>query len=176
MELDAAAVIRKFAPFVWRVLRHQGVPDDQLEDLSQEVFVLIVRKLGQFEGRSSLSTWVYGVCRNVARDARRRRSRRSEVPTAVPPEVAVGAAQPEAVERKRAWACVRAALLRLPEPTRMAFVLFELEGLDMSEVAEVLGCKPSTAYSRLHAARKRVRTELEQAGLIERDQELAEVV
>lgn len=176
MELDPAAVIRSYAPFVWRVLRHQGVPSAQLEDSSQEVFLLIFRRLAEFEGRSSLSTWVYGVCRNVARESRRRRSRRPDESAGDPPDVALAAPQPEALERKRVWACVQATLAILPESTRMTFVLFELEGMNIEEIAELLNTNSSTAYSRLYAARARVRRALEQAGLVERDQDIAEVV
>src|SRR5262245_24883421 len=134
MDLDPATVIRQYAPFVWRVLRHQGVPGDQLEDLSQEVFLLIFRRLTQFEGRSALSTWIYGVCRNVARDARRGRKRRPEHVAAEMPEVPLAPGQHDTLQRKRAWACAEAALAALPEPTRMTFVLFELEGMQMEEV------------------------------------------
>lgn len=176
MAHDPATVIRSHAPFVWRVLRHLGAPAGQLEDLTQEVFLLIFRKLELFEGRSSLNSWVYGVCRNVARDARRSRSRRPEEPTADLPDMALSPGQPAALERKRAWACAQAALATLPEPTRMTFVLFELEGMPMDEVAELLNTNASTGYSRLYAARASIRGELERAGLLERDQDMAEVV
>ena len=74
-------VIREHAPFVWRVLRHHGIPEDQLEDLSQDVFIVICRRLGDFEQRSSLRTWIYGICRNVVFDARRRQRRKQETPS-----------------------------------------------------------------------------------------------
>jgi RNA polymerase sigma-70 factor (ECF subfamily) len=176
MPLDAEEVIRRYGPFVWRVLRHHGVAPEHLEDLSQEVFLLVVRKIDEFEARSSCSTWLYGICRNVARDARRAGARRPEHVTDLPTEIAAREAQTGDLERKRAWACVTAALQRLPEPTRMVFVLFELERMEMETVAQTLGCGSSTAYSRLYAARAHVRAALERADLIEPNQEIAEVV
>jgi RNA polymerase sigma-70 factor (ECF subfamily) len=176
MSDDVTPVIREHAPFIWRTLRHLGTPDAQLEDLSQEVFVVIFRKLGAFEGRSTLRTWIYGVCRNVAANAARRRARMREQLSDVPVEVAAPEGQTLALARQQARAQLNKVLQGLPEQTRMVFVLFEIERLSMCDVAEALGCNESTAYSRLYVARSRVRAALTRGGLIEPGQDLAEVV
>ena len=59
-------IFREYAPFVWRGLRRLGVPECDVEDVCQEVFVVVHRKLGDFEGRSSLRTWIYGICARTA--------------------------------------------------------------------------------------------------------------
>jgi RNA polymerase sigma-70 factor, ECF subfamily len=161
--------------FVWRVLRHQGVPERQLEDLSQEVFIVIFRKYSGFEHRSALRTWIYGICRNVAADARRRNRRKPEILTDSPPEVAAPEGQTEALAQEHARGQLRLALSKLAESPRMVFVLYELENLPMTEIAQSTGCTLSTAYSRLYAARKQVRGALLAIGLCDRDFAFAQV-
>lgn len=153
--LDPATVIREHAAFVQRVLRHLGVPEGQLDDASQEVFIAVCRQLARFEGRSTLRTWIYGVCRNVAHAARRKRSSR-EVLTAEPPETEEPARADAQLWLKEAHAQLLAALAALDEGQRMVFVLYELEELTMEEIAAAVGAPLSTCYSRLHAAREKV--------------------
>jgi RNA polymerase sigma-70 factor (ECF subfamily) len=173
---DVASLIRAHAPLVWRALRYQGVPEGELEDLSQEVFLVMVRSLHQFEGRSDVKTWIYGVCRNVARHAKRSHARSRERATDALPDPAIAETQTRDLARARVVEGVREALNGLPEPARAVFVLYELEHVAMEQIAQSLGCTPSTAYSRLYAARAHVRSRLEARGLIEPDQDIAEVV
>jgi RNA polymerase sigma-70 factor, ECF subfamily len=172
---EISALVVQHGRFVWRVLRHQGVPERQIEDLCQEVFVVVLRKFATFEQRSAIRTWIYGICRNVAADARRRTRRKPEVLTDTPPDIAAPEAQTEELARRDARAHLRTALSKLTETTRMVFVLYEIESMPMTEVAQTVGCNLSTAYSRLYAARKQVRSTLEALGLSEGDFELAEV-
>lgn len=149
-------VFARHAPFVWRVLRRLGVREAEVEDLCQEVFVVVHRKLPEFEGRSSLPTWLYGICVRTASDHRRRAHVRREQPTDRPPERAGSAPQLREIERRQAKAMLDDALDRVPDDQRAVFVLFEIEQLSMNEVAEAVGCPLKTAYSRLYAARKLV--------------------
>ena len=176
MEQDAAAVIRQYAPFVWRTLRHLGVPENQLEDVSQDVLMVVFRKLSEFEGRSALSTWIYGVCRNVAATARRSSLRRRELPTDTVPEAAVRELQSTTLVQREARERLNKALQALPESKRMVFVLFEIECLSLAEVAEAVGCNESTAASRLYSARAKVRSALVRAGILDSNQAILEVV
>ena len=155
-ELDPAAVVREHAAFVWRVLRYQGVPEAELEDVSQEVFLVIVRSLGRFEGRATLQTWIYGVCRNVALHARRSHARNRESASDTLPEVGSAETQSQDLARLRMLDALRAALAALAEPTRMTFVLFEIEQLAVTEIAQALACPKFTVYARLYAARRAV--------------------
>jgi RNA polymerase sigma-70 factor (ECF subfamily) len=65
----------EYAPFVWRAMRRLGVAPSDVDDVCQEVFVILYRRLPQFEGRSSLRTWIYSVCGRVALAYRRKRRR-----------------------------------------------------------------------------------------------------
>jgi RNA polymerase sigma-70 factor (ECF subfamily) len=154
--LRFAEVFREHAPYVWRVLRRLGVREADAEDLCQEVFVVVHRKLPEFEGRSSVRTWIYGIAARVASDHRRRAHVRREHATGDVPEERRSAPQLRELELGQARAMLDAALAELDDDKRAVFVLYEIEELEMKDVAEALGCPLQTAYSRLHAARKRV--------------------
>lgn len=70
-----AAVYDAHFAFVWRSVRGLGVPTDAVDDVTQEIFLVIHRRLGDFEGRSSLRSWIYGIARNTVRTHRRTRGR-----------------------------------------------------------------------------------------------------
>ena len=148
-----ATIFEEHAPFVLRVLRHLGVADRDLQDQSQEAFVAVFRGLEGFGGRSSLRTWIYGICLRVASNYRRRAYIRSERPAAELPE------RPDPsdpVAERQEWSALSRLLDRLDADKREVFVLYELEELSMKEVAEACDCPLQTAYSRLHAARRRL--------------------
>jgi RNA polymerase sigma-70 factor (ECF subfamily) len=139
---------------VWRVLRRLGVSERDVEDVCQEAFLVVHRRLDEFEGRSSLRTWIYGICARVASEHRRRPHLRLEALGEAPPDGSVPAPQHDDLERRRALEQLDRALGELDDDKRAVFVLYELEELPMSEIAETLGCPLQTAYSRLHAARR----------------------
>jgi len=147
-------IFRQHAPFVWRALRRLGVAERDVEDVCQEVFVVVHRKLGDFEGRSSLRTWIYGICARTASDYRKSGRVRREVVTDLIPERHEDAGQHDAVALRQARAALDKILDALDHDKRAVFVLYEIEELTMAEVADALGCPLQTAYSRLHAARK----------------------
>jgi RNA polymerase sigma-70 factor (ECF subfamily) len=154
--IEPAAVIREHASFVWRVLRHLGVADQHLDDLCQEVFLVVLRQLATFEGRSSLRTWIYGICRNVTLRARSERKQLREVPTLTLPDLAEPATQDRELWLKQAYTQLLAALDTLDLDQRSVFVLYELEELPMEEIAAALGAPLTTCYSRLLAARTKI--------------------
>ena len=160
--LDTGRIFKECAPYAWRVLRRLGVPEADIEDVCQEVFVVVHRKLPEFEQRSSVKTWVYGICVRTVSDYRKRMGRRREVVTDEPPE------QVSTFDPQREYS-VRQARLQLDrvldsldEDKRSVFVLYEIEQLAMNEVAQAVGCPVQTAYSRLHAARALVTASVKQ--------------
>jgi RNA polymerase sigma-70 factor (ECF subfamily) len=165
--LDVGTVFRENLPFVFRALRRLGVAEGDVDDVCQEVFLVVMRKLGEFEGRSQLRTWIYGICVRTASDYRKRAPRRREVLTDEPPEGQVGRTPLDHATVSQARDLLDKILSQLDDDKRAVFVLYEIEELQMSEVAAALECPLQTAYSRLHAARKRVEelaTELEKGG------------
>jgi RNA polymerase sigma-70 factor, ECF subfamily len=149
-------IFAEHASFVWRTLRRLGVREADVDDLCQDVFVVVHKKLAEFEARSSIRTWLYGICVRTASDYRRSARVRNEEVTSAVPEQSIPAEQHQAVERRRALERLDAVLDQLDDDKRAVFVLYEIERLSMSEVAEAVRCPLQTAYSRLHAARKHV--------------------
>jgi len=163
-EVEFDQLFETYARFVWRVLGRLGVAPHDVADASQEVFLVVHRKLASFEARSSVKSWIYGICLKVAASHRRKR-RPNEAQFE---ETALSAGAPgldEELERRRARAILLSALEQLDEDKRDVFVLYEFEELSMPEVAEAIGCPLTTAYSRLHAARKQVRSVFARTGL-----------
>lgn len=147
-------VFEQHGPYVYRALRYFGVPESDLPDVCQEVFLIVHRKLDDFEGRSSIRTWLYRICQRAASDFRKRAYVRREVLSETPLELGEFNRQASAGGQLEARAVLMAALDKLDDDKRAVFVLFEIEGMTMKEVAEVVDCPLQTAYSRLHAARK----------------------
>jgi RNA polymerase sigma-70 factor (ECF subfamily) len=146
-------VYESYFDYVWRCVRRLGVPALQLDDATQDVFVVVYRRLANFEGRSSLRTWIFGIALRVARDYRRGARRRGPVEllddSAIDPRPGPldSATTSEALRR------VLAVLDRLDEEKREVFVLAEFEQMTAPEIADVVGIPLNTVYSRLRAAR-----------------------
>jgi RNA polymerase sigma-70 factor (ECF subfamily) len=154
--LSTEGVFQAHAPFAWRVLRRLGVADADADDVCQEVFVTVHRKLGTFEGRSSVRTWLYGICVRTASDYRKRVRGRHEVPTGAVLDSPIDARQEDDMALRQARAALDGILDRLDDDKRAVFVLYEIEELPMADVATAVDCPLQTAYSRLHAARREV--------------------
>jgi RNA polymerase sigma-70 factor (ECF subfamily) len=155
------ALFRGHLGHVWRSLRALGVHEADVADASQQVFLVLNANLARWNRVASPRALVYGICLRVASDYRRRAHRRYERLFASPPDVASGGPSPEdQVDRRRELVRLDAALNELPPLQREVFVLFEMEELDMSEVAQAVGCPLFTAYSRLRAARKAIAARL----------------
>jgi len=152
--LDLAELYRLHAGFVWRSLRRFGVPDDALEDLVHDTFMIARRRLPEFDGQAAPTTWLFAIARNVAANSRRARVRSDKRAVLVP--IGTAPLDPEhALERKQALAAVAAFLAELDPDQREVFELVDVEGLRGPEVAELLGANLNVVYSRLRLARRR---------------------
>jgi RNA polymerase sigma-70 factor (ECF subfamily) len=152
-----AEVYREHSSFVWRLARRLGVSDAQIEDAVQDVFVVVHRRLGEFEGRSSMRTWLAGIVRRVVHDYRRTRARKPAVPTADSDLAGLPSSNgsPEAsVLASEATRMLHLLLDQLDDDKREIFILAELEQWSMSEIAEATGTKINTVSSRLRLARE----------------------
>ena len=155
--LDVLAVHQAQADFVWRSLQRLGVRPADLEDVFQEVFIVVHKRLHTFDGSSALTTWLFGICLRVAAAHRRRAWFRREVPTddaALAAPVAEGESPEDALARAEAQRAVRRALDEMDLEKRAVFVMFEIDELASEEIASVLGVPVGTVWSRLSAARK----------------------
>jgi len=147
-------VYRDHFAFVWRSAKRLGARDASLDDVVQEVFVIVHRRLEEFEGRSSLRTWLFGITLRVVRDHRRRVQRTPEAGPVDPDTLRTSAPGPgDSVERAEAVRLLHALLDELDHERREVFVMAELEQMTMPEIAGAIGINVNTAYARLRAAR-----------------------
>lgn len=158
-----AAVFREHAPFAWRCLRRLGVAPGDVDDVCQEVFLVVHRKLSELDPDVSPRGWIYGVCVKKASDHRRLAHKKREKLSDVLPEPEATASGADAsLDSRRALRKLDEVLAALDEDKRVAFVLYEIEGLGLEEIATACQCPLQTVYSRLTAARKHVQTALAQ--------------
>lgn len=134
-----------------------GLPAD-VEDLTQEVFLVVRRKLSGFDGRN-LRGWLYRIAQRTVRDYRRRAWFRRVFlgggSTPDPYDNATADADPsELFERKEAEGLLHGLLAQMSEVRRTTFILFEIEGYSGEEIAEMQSIPLNTVWTRLHHARK----------------------
>jgi RNA polymerase sigma-70 factor (ECF subfamily) len=155
-----AALYDEHFQFVWRCLRGLGVQSSQLEDATQDVFVVVHQRLATFEHESLLRTWIFGIVRRIAYRYRRSALRK---PTAPAPEHETETTDPgphEHAQDVEAAAFVDEFAGKLDQRKREVFVLGVLEGLSVPDVAATLGVPLNTAYTRLRRARAEFRRAL----------------
>lgn len=157
--LDVRRIYDRHGDFVWLTLQRFGVAEGDLDDMTQEVFVVVHRRLGSYDPRARITTWLYGICLRVASGYRRRtRNRREDSLEQVPEtsDVARSLAEPgaeEALCAREAQRTLSAILDTLDLEKRAVFVMFEIDELSCDEIAGIAGVPVGTVYSRLHAAR-----------------------
>lgn len=145
------ALYRSHHDFVRRSLRAMGVPEAATDDITQDVFIIVHRRLSSFDHRSALKGWIYGIARNCARRHRQRRMRFT--PSLELVHAPAPALPDSEFERRQAARVVEAFLARLDAGKHGVFVLCEVEGMTAPEAAGVLGVKLNTIYSRLRTVR-----------------------
>jgi RNA polymerase sigma-70 factor, ECF subfamily len=150
------------ATFVWRTLRRLGVPPAEVNDAVQEVFLLVHANLQKFEGRSAMTTWLFTICRTVARDVRRRARRDLQhlEDVAAEDEMDLRADVSRSAEHRERLELLDTLLGTMEGPQRTVFILFEIEKLSGEEISQALGIPIGTAYSRLTLARDAFRRAL----------------
>ena len=149
-----AGLVRAHYAFVWRLLRRLGLAEGDADDAAQQVFLAASGRLDAFEPERERS-FLYGVALNVGARARRSLGRRREEPLEAASErVAPEPNAEQLLERRQARALLDQLLDEMPEDLRVVFVLFELEELSTSEIAELCAIPVGTAASRLRRARE----------------------
>jgi RNA polymerase sigma-70 factor (ECF subfamily) len=143
---------------VLRWLRALGAPPADRDDLAQEVFVIVHRRLADFDGRN-MGGWLYRITANQVRDHRRLRWIRNVFRRGVAVSEQLEAPEPtplmalETLERRR---LLEGLLSQLSEPLRATFVLFEVDGYTAEEIAAFQQSPVNTVRARIHRARKRL--------------------
>jgi RNA polymerase sigma-70 factor (ECF subfamily) len=158
---DFATIYDRHFAFVWRLAANSRVPHSLLDDVVQETFLVIHRKLPTFEGRSSLRTWIAAITRNTAKEFLRRK-RHHLLGTEVDPDTSPSASMNPAqqLEATTAAKLLDQFLDEMPEEQRDVFILAEVEQMTANEIAAVLEVNPNTVRTRLRAARTSVQASL----------------
>ena len=133
---------------------------ESVDDLSQEVFIKVFRKLDRFKGESKFTTWLYRITVNHCKDELRKRNVRKvfEMFDRTKHEDLRSTNGAEHFETKER---VRLALAKLPEKLRTPIVLKDIEGFGYNEIAEMLGCELGTVKSRIFRARESLKVMLQ---------------
>lgn len=156
-ELDFDSVYDENVDFVWRSARRLGVSDRAIDDVLQQVFLVVHRRLPEFEGRSTMKTWLFSILLRVVKDERRSIRRKSPHwlgGPLDPDDLEDTSNDPEAAaDRAEASRTIDLLLESLDGDKRVVFVMAELEQMTANEISEATGLDPKAVYSRLRAAR-----------------------
>jgi RNA polymerase sigma-70 factor (ECF subfamily) len=147
-----AEIYREHCDFVWRVVGRLGVGHEARDDVVHNVFLVVHRRLRDFDPARALRPWLVGIARRVVADHRRGRTRARERLRLVDEPVAPPSPEDHAA-RSQAAAMVREFLDRIDHDQAMVFMLADVEGMTAPEIADALGAKLPTVYSRLRLAR-----------------------
>jgi RNA polymerase sigma-70 factor (ECF subfamily) len=154
------AVYEAYSAFVWRSVCRLGIAPGSAEDVVQEIFLVVHRRLPEFVERTSMVAWLFAIVIRIVRDHRRAQRRKSphQLPGAgdVDPDSLVDPRQSplDTVERHETVRTLYAVLDELRGERREVFVLAELEQLTAPEIAHALGVNLNTVYWRLRTARR----------------------
>lgn len=154
--------------YVWRTLKRLGVRDAELEDAAQEVFVVVHRRLDDYDPSRPLRPWLAGIAYKVAaRERRRPRHTREQFTDdrALTERPCHGPDPERAVQTQQRRARVIEALSTLDPERRIIFVMHEIDGTPCPEIGEALGVPLNTVYSRLRIARLRFKASMDRLRL-----------
>jgi RNA polymerase sigma-70 factor (ECF subfamily) len=160
-------VYREHFDFVFRVAKRLGGWRLDAEDVTQQVFLVVERRLESFDATAQLTTWLYGITFNVVRAMRRRlrlelNYRADEAEAAHVPVQSLDRAELDDAAR-----IADDILQTMAAKKRDVFVLAEFEGLSCAEIATIVGTKEQTVWSRLHYARREFSARLAQRRVID---------
>ena len=160
---DFETVYAEHFRFVWRAVRGLGVGAANVDDVTQEVFLVVHRRLSTLDDPRALQAWLFQIARRVTKDHRRALGRRGESVSLDPERAEHRAQDPERQHAERqSMALVAAYADGLDEERRALFFLALVEGLPIAEVANLIGSNPNTTYSRVRVMRRELAELLEQ--------------
>lgn len=155
--MDLRRIFQEHGQFVWLSLQRLGIRPADLDDVAQDVFMVVHRRLDSFDPSTRVTTWLFGICTRIAANYRRRRRWTREIPSSSADDrPATLMLADEALIRREEQRLAERALEKLNVAKRAIFVMFELEGLTCNEIAELMSIPVGTVYSRLHSARRQL--------------------
>jgi RNA polymerase sigma-70 factor, ECF subfamily len=161
--LDFESVYNDSYEDVARWIRALGGPESDQDDLIQEVFTVVLRRLSDFDGRN-LAGWLYRITAHQVRDFRRRAWFKHIFKRSSPLTSETVSPAPTPIMILETWekrTQLTRLLSRLSETLRASFVLFEIEGYTAEEIARMQEVSVNTVRARIHRARKKLTASLE---------------
>jgi RNA polymerase sigma-70 factor (ECF subfamily) len=152
---DFDTIFEQEFSYVWRTLARLGIREADREDLANEVFFQVSRRLPTCDFDRPLRPWLFAFAFRIASSHRRLARNRFEQSVEVPEAIDAAPRADEAMERRESQDLVDRGLDSLELDQRAVFVLHEIDGCAMPEIASVLAIPLNTAYSRLRLARTR---------------------
>jgi len=152
---NLAEIYRAHADFVYRSTRYLGIPDNDADDVVHEVFVVVHRRLADYDGRAGMRAWLYGITRNLVLHHFRSLAREAHRLAAIPEPIEAPRRPDEELDLAHAVALLERFLAQLDADKRAVFAMAVIEGLTAPEIAASEGVKLNTVYSRLRVARER---------------------
>lgn len=160
-DAELASVFRQHVAYVLHSLRRLGVRPDDVEDLAHDVFIVVARKWSDYEPARPFKPWVFGIAVRVALAYRRRAGFSREVLSDdLTHRVAETPGPDAALDREHQRRLVHRALAAVADGRKEVFILHDLDGVAMPDIAAALGIPLNTGYSRLRLARDEFRAEL----------------
>jgi RNA polymerase sigma-70 factor (ECF subfamily) len=156
-------VYRTHFRLVWRTLGRLGVREADVMDVAQNVFIIVCRQLGGFEERSALTTWLFSICRLVAKDYRRSAPIVREVLVdtgKLEQRGGPGDGPLQRLDTQDRCQLLETILSKMPEKLSVVFVMFELDEMSGEEIAGLLDIPVGTVRSRLRLAREAFQREV----------------
>ena len=163
--LTFAAIFESEFAYVWNSARRLGVPERDLEDVSHDVFFRVYERWADYDQERPLRPWLFGFAFRVASDYRRRFSHRREVLGVDTESIDPSRNALDQVIRAEALSVAQHALNGLEIERRAVFILHEIDGCPIPEVARSLSIPLNTAYSRLRLAREQFQATLQRERL-----------
>lgn len=148
------AVYEREFDYVWTTLRRMGVHESSLADATHDVFVVVFRRLGDFDPSRPLRPWLFGIAYRVASDRRALAYNRRETPAELPELESSGVRADAALEQSQRRQMVHDALAKVEQGQRAVLIAHDLEDRPMADIAQELEIPVKTAYSRLRLARE----------------------
>jgi RNA polymerase sigma-70 factor (ECF subfamily) len=155
-----AQIYDSYFDFVWRNARRLGIPEASADDVTQDVFIVVQRRIDSYDGRASMQAWIFGILLRVVQDHRRsfRRKGARHVPLEHEVNRSAGAAHDpsplDQLERLQRVRLVEQLLSEIDEDKRCLLILSEIEQWTLREIAQFYGSNINTIYSRLRAAKR----------------------
>jgi RNA polymerase sigma-70 factor (ECF subfamily) len=159
--MDFEEIYETFVDHVYRWTRALGGPSAEQDDLVQDVFLAVHRRLPDFDGKD-VAAWLYQITRHRVRDCRRLRWTRLLLGSSAPDELVSSATGPDReLESQQEVVLIFRLVAKLPEAQRVAFVLFEIDGYSGEEIARLQEVPINTVWARVKTAREKLGAHIE---------------